>query len=59
VQDALEPERSGLDPGAAFAQEPPAFGGVVGREQLADRFQRDFEVAQPDDRPAASSWSRW
>jgi len=34
-----------------FAQEPPAVGRVIRREQVADRLERDLEIAQPDDRP--------
>ena len=51
VQDALEPERPGLDPAAVVVEEAPALGRVVGREVVADGLERHLEVAQPDDRP--------
>ena len=51
VQDALKPERAGLDPRAVLAQDPSLLDRVVGRKQVADRLERDLEVAHPDDRP--------
>jgi hypothetical protein len=51
VQDTLEPERPGLDPRPVVAEQAAAFRRVVGGEELADRLERDLEVAHGDDRP--------
>ncbi len=50
-RSALEPEGACLDPGSVLTQESLAIGGVVGHEQLADRFERDLKVPQLHDRP--------
>ena len=50
VQDALEPERPGLDPRRGAPAGAAAARPGRPSEQVADRLERDLQVAHPDDR---------
>ena len=52
VQDTLESERPGFDADSVRLKEPLARRRVIAGEVVADRLQRDLEVAQPDDGPS-------
>ena len=49
MEDALEAQRAGLDPGAVAVEPPLALGRVVDREHLADLVERHLQLAEPGD----------
>ena len=58
VQDVLESEGPGLDPPSMVDQQPSPLRGIVRPEVGPDPLEGHLEVAQPDDGPRGSSWSR-
>ena len=50
VQDTLEPKGPRLDASSMLAQDPSLLGRIVRPEQVADRLERDLQVAHADDR---------